>query len=551
MARDLTRRQAIAGSAGLALAPSLLSPGGALARRGATDHFAVDVPLPSAGVASAGWSTSKPVTAARSFDLIGARWRQGRGVAVQVRVRRHGRWSRWLDLPNALDHGPDRGTQANGTDPAWIGGARLFQLRTKGRPQGLRAHMVVAGRRGLNPVASAARKAQSGGPTIITRSQWGAASFKGSPGYGQVQMAYVHHTVSLNTYSKAESPAVVRGIQRYHQSSNGWSDIGYNFLVDRFGQVYEGRAGGIDRAVIGAQAQGWNSLSTGIASVGTHTSAEVSPETFAAIASLVGWKLSIHGVPVQGTVSLRSAGGASNRYPSGRIVKFQRVSGHRDGCSTSCPGDALYAQLPALRARASGQAFETGLSIRLPRQRVAQGKPAVVTGRLVFPDSAPNASVGLEVQARTAQGWVTMGQTATAVDGSWTTQILVPYSRALRARIPSNGATAELRSPTVRLQVAPTIRAAVSKKDIRRKTRPVVHGRTIPSRKKQKVTVTVERRIAGRWVRILRITTLAKKGRFRLKLPLLRSGRHRITVTTATDRLAAAGKSKQLSLRVR
>ena len=85
-------------------------------------------------------------------------------------------------------------------------------------------------------------------------------------------MAFVHHTVSLNEYSKAEAPAVVRGIQRYHQSSNGWSDVGYNFLVDRFGQIYEGRAGGIDRAVIGAQAQGWNSVSTGIASVGTHTS---------------------------------------------------------------------------------------------------------------------------------------------------------------------------------------------------------------------------------------------------------------------------------------
>ena len=551
MPRDLTRRQALAGSAGLALAPALVSPGGALARPDATDHFAIDVPLPEAGAARAGWSASKPVHTDRSFDLIGARWREGRGVAVQVRVRRRGRWSRWLDLPNALDHGPDRGMKANGTDPAWIGGAKLFQLRTKGRPRGLRAHMVVAGRRGLNPVARTARRAQSGGPTIISRAQWGAASYKGSPGFGSVQMAYVHHTVSLNTYTKAESPAVVRGIQRYHQSSNGWSDVGYNFLVDRFGQVFEGRAGGIDRAVIGAQAQGWNSVSTGIASVGTHTSTEITPEAFNAIASLLGWKLSIHGVPVQGTVTVRSAGGASNRYPSGQMVKFQRVSGHRDGCSTSCPGDALYAQLPALRARASGQSFETGLSIRLPRQRVAQGKPAVATGRLVFPDATPPSAVGLEVQARTAQGWVTLGQTATAADGSWSTQVLLPFSRALRARIPAAPPRAELSSPVVRLQVAPTIRAAMARKDIRRRTRPVVHGRTIPARKKQKVTVTVERRIGRRWVRILRITTLAKKGRFRLKLPLLRSGRHRVTVTTATDRLGAAAKSKRLSLRVR
>jgi hypothetical protein len=144
-----------------------------------------------------------------------------------------------------------------------------------------------------------------------------------------------------------------------------------------------------------------------------------------------------------------------------------------------------------------------------------------------------------------------MSQTATAVDGSWTTRVVLPYSRALRARIPSNGARAELRSPTVRLQVKPTIRAAVAKKNIGRRTRPVVHGRTIPARKKQKVTVTVERRIGSRWVRILRITTRARKGHFRLKLPLLRAGRHRITVSTATDRLGAANRSKRLSLRVR
>ena len=171
-------------------------------------------------------------------------------------------------------------------------------------------------------------------------------------------MAYVHHTVSLNTYTKAESPAVVRGIQRYHQSSNGWSDIGYNFLVDRFGQVFEGRAGGIDRAVIGAQAQGWNSVSTGIASVGTHTSTDVSPETFNAIASLLGWKLSIHGVPTQGTVSAALGGRRLQPLP-------QRPHGHASSaspatataappaaratpCTTSCPRCA-----PAPAARAS------------------------------------------------------------------------------------------------------------------------------------------------------------------------------------------------------
>ena len=382
-----------------------------------------------------------------------------------MRVRCHGRWSRWLDLPNALDHGPDWGAKANGTDPAWIGGARMFQLRTRGRPRGLRAHMVVAGRHGLNR-AVASRRAQSGGPTIITRSQWGAASFKGSPGYGSVQMAYVHHTVSLNSYLE------VRGARRGAgassatpklQSSNGWSDIGYNFLVDRFGQIYEGRAGGIDRAVIGAQAQGWNSVSTGIASVGTHTSTDVTPGVFNAIASIVGWKLSIHGVPDPGhgdpDLVGRRAPTATPPRPAGEASSASPATA--TAAPPAAPGDALYAQLPALRARAAGQSFDTGLSIRLPRQKRGPGqgrhgrdRPAGVPRRRTLP-----AGVGLEVQARTAQGWVTQGQTATAADGSWTTQVLLPYSRALRARdAPPTAPGAELRSPTVRLQVKPTIR---------------------------------------------------------------------------------------------
>ena len=109
---------------------------------------------------------------------------------------------------------------------------------------------------------------------IITRSAWGGDSVppREAPLYGDVQLAFVHHTVTANDYAPEDSAGIVLGIARYHRNSNGWNDIGYNFLVDKYGQIFEGRAGGIDQPIVGAQAQGWNSHSTGISCIGTFTS---------------------------------------------------------------------------------------------------------------------------------------------------------------------------------------------------------------------------------------------------------------------------------------
>src|SRR5205823_13809852 len=123
-----------------------------------------------------------------------------------------------------------------------------------------------------------------------------------------VKLAFIHHTVTANDYAPTDSAAIVRGICTYHRNTNGWNDIGYNFLVDKYGQVFEGRAGGIDAAVVGAQAQGYNAQSTGIANLGTYSEVTQTPAGLDALARLIGWKLSIHGVPVQGTVTVASAG---------------------------------------------------------------------------------------------------------------------------------------------------------------------------------------------------------------------------------------------------
>ena len=321
--------------------------------------FSLDLPSPAlAAAAAAGWHTTGVLRAPGRFDLIGLGWARGSSVRAQVRARRRGGgWTRWTTLHDAGDHGPDTGSGAAGTDPAWTGAADEFQLRLAGRARGLRARFVrsapaarAARRRSLLARASR-RPRQLGAPPLITRSEWGGDSVtpRSGPSYGQVALAFVHHTVNANEYGPEDSAAIVLGIAHYHRDHNGWNDIGYNFLVDQYGQIFEGRAGGIDLAIVGAQAQGFNSVSTGVACIGTFTDVAAPPAAIDSIARLIGWKLSLHGVPSEGEVTVTSAGGASNRYPSGTPVTFQRISGHRDGNATSCPGDVLYGQLPDLR----------------------------------------------------------------------------------------------------------------------------------------------------------------------------------------------------------
>ena len=139
---------------------------------------------------------------------------------------------------------------------------------------------------------------------------------------------------------------MVRGIQAYHVKNNGWNDIGYNFLVDRFGDVFEGRGGGITRNVIGAHAAGFNTGSVGVAVIGTYESSTISKAARTALVRLLSWRLDRNHVNPLGHVTRRSYG--NPRFPSGTPVRLRRISGHRDTGWTSCPGGALYARLPGI-----------------------------------------------------------------------------------------------------------------------------------------------------------------------------------------------------------
>lgn len=191
-------------------------------------------------------------------------------------------------------------------------------------------------------------------PRIVTRRGWGANESLREPGFGytkKVKAAFVHHTGSGNQYACSQAPSVIRSIYRYHVTSMGWRDIGYNFLVDKCGTLYEGRAGGVAKAVLGAHTLGFNGDSMGIAVIGTFAGTRAPGAVVTAIARLTAWKLGLDGADPSGRTYLTSAGG--NRYAKGKNVRLNVISGHRDGFATECPGTSLYDRLGTARSLAA------------------------------------------------------------------------------------------------------------------------------------------------------------------------------------------------------
>ncbi|MFD5552998.1 N-acetylmuramoyl-L-alanine amidase [Streptomyces sp. NPDC127068] len=191
-------------------------------------------------------------------------------------------------------------------------------------------------------------------PKIVSRKKWGADESLRESGFGytnSVKAAFVHHSFTGNNYRCSQAPSVIRGIYRYHVVSSGWRDIGYNFLVDKCGTVYEGRAGGVSKAVLGAHTRGFNTNTTGIAVLGSYGSTTPPAAAVKGIAKLAAWKLGLYGVNPKAKTYLTSGGG--NLYRKGEKVRLQVISGHRDGFATECPGARLYGKLGTARSSAA------------------------------------------------------------------------------------------------------------------------------------------------------------------------------------------------------
>jgi uncharacterized protein with LGFP repeats len=396
-----------------AVLATILSPVGAVgagpASSGAAEPVLQTVPLEMLGARSAGAATGPavlPERATRPFSLLGVTWsdpaRAVTGV-VQVRARATatGQWGDWQTLES---DGSAPGDARGATDPLWVGESDGVQARVAGGgalPAGLRVDLInpddppaatpvrqALARQaparealaGKQQVPDLARRARADTvplparpvPHMVTRAGWGAneSMVKGAPEYtGPTQVFFVHHTATGNGYRCSQSASIVRGIQAYQVRSKGWDDIGYNFLVDKCGTIFEGRAGGVGRPVLGAHTLGFNTDAAAIAVIGTYDRVRVSPAVRTAIAAVAAYKLGAYGNSPAGRVVLTSGGG--NKYPPGARADLYRISGHRDAGRTDCPGDALYAQLPSIRAIAG--AAPTGLRFRRMTGAVKSG----------------------------------------------------------------------------------------------------------------------------------------------------------------------------------
>ena len=203
-------------------------------------------------------------------------------------------------------------------------------------------------------------------PPITSRAGWGAdeSISPEAPEYNDtVKAVFVHHTAGTNDYSCADSAAIVRGVYAYHVQSEGWKDIGYNFLVDKCGTIFEGRKGGVDRPVLGAHTYGFNRESTGISVLGTYTDAAAPGAVTASVARIAAWKLGQYkGDPAGSTMLTAGANGSNGfgkTFTAGTQYSFKQISGHRDGFNTECPGTKLYGQLPTIRSYAAGPRHRT------------------------------------------------------------------------------------------------------------------------------------------------------------------------------------------------
>jgi hypothetical protein len=554
----LTRRAVLRGAA-VAGAASLARPaaGIALAAKAAPDVFSRSVG-PLAGESGA-------IAAPRPFALVGVEWAIPEHVTIELRTRRAGEeaWSPWATA-SVVGHGPDRLAPQTRLvqfgEAVWTGPADYVQLRSSGPVQGVRLHFVAAtpaAQAGSAPAGSAhaaqalplaqpVLDAGPGQPPIIARAAWaqGHAPPSHVPLYGTVRLAFVHHSETPNGYSAAEVPSILRSIFVYHRYVRGYFDIAYNLAIDEFGRIWEARAGGVDLPVIGAHAGGYNAESTGMVVLGSFMNVVPSAAAIRALEQLLAWKLSLHGVPVLGRVTVEVAPDAAFYTPfrPGAHVPLPRVAGHRDGDQTSCPGNAFYARLPSIRPRAAAlTGTPAKVTITAPAAPVSAGTAVTVTGLLRdLATGSPLAGAPIELQVIGPHVEQTLATLATAADGSWSDTLTPTENTLVRAlHRPAPAAVSDV----ALIAVAPTLTLTLVS------AAPLVVSGTV-SAAIHPVTVSVYKLVHGRRRLIASKRLAATGGQFHAQLRTKGPGKYVVVAETAASVQYVAGAATPLELTI-
>jgi N-acetylmuramoyl-L-alanine amidase/FlgD Ig-like domain len=391
-----------------------------------------------------GLRTLAAAPAPERFNLLGLHWRGPGRVFFRVRGERG--WSGWREADAEPEDLPDRGSDEARRlrawrigNPWWTGTAEGVQIRTRGRVQRVRAHFVWSPE---SPVLERSLQ-MAGTPKIILRKAWRANERirRDEPDYAPtLSTAVVHHTAGSSPATPAQSAAIVRGIQTYHVLGNGWDDIGYNFLVDRFGQVFEGRYGGIERNVIGAHAQGFNTGSVGVALIGNYGGARITAAARDAVTRLLAWRLDVAHVHPLSRTSIVSSG--NPKFRKGLPVWMRAISGHRDTGFTSCPGAGLYGQLGALRQKVAA----TGLP-KLYAPRIEGALGGLVSFSAQLSSSLPWSVTILDATLQPIAVGTGLGR---VVQWTWDARFVPPGSYSYRISAGPNlrPATGVLGAPT-------------------------------------------------------------------------------------------------------
>lgn len=358
----------------------------------------------------------KEFTRDREFSMIGLTWTGDRDIVAYVRAQRaDGSWSPWY-LMDQTD--PPAGATKFGTEPIFVGTTKRVQVSTGnvdllegGRAQAgaattardIEAVFLDGGTGTANgaikPVADSYSASM---PKVITRAQWGAGP-SSTPTYTEpVTAATVHHTAGSNTYTEAQAPGIVRGIWEYHAKTLGWGDVGYNALVDKYGNIYEGRAGGLDRAVQGAHVGGFNQNTWGVSVLGNYQTTQPTPASIAALGQIIGWKAAVAGFDPTGSSYHRAEFDfEGSKYRQGQGAWFPNINAHRDFHYNQCPGDNLYARMGDIRAAAAIK-YNAVRGIRGAANPSVPRLPGILNPNGITTTVTPGAGAGTNTAATAA-----------------------------------------------------------------------------------------------------------------------------------------------------